>query len=141
MRGNRRDEPVSIRTYVEQGLAVLNGLPALVVDLDDLPRRLRLDLVHELHGFDDAEHLAHPHAVAHVDEGRRAGIGRTIEGAHDRALHRDEAELLGGGGGRGGGGRHRRRRKGDVEGGGDHGVNEGDGRRRGGRVVGGGGGL
>ena len=55
----RRAGP-SVRPDGEERLAVLDGLPVLVVDLHDLPRHLGLDLVHELHGFDDAEHLAHP---------------------------------------------------------------------------------
>src|SRR6185295_1946032 len=115
-----RGAAASIRADGEERLAVLDGLPALVVDLDDLPRDLRLDLVHQLHGLDDAEHLAHAHAVTHVHEGWRAGVGRAVEGAHDRALHRRQARLLLGGGGRGGrGGRGDRRRRqgnGDVEG-------------------------
>src|SRR6185295_5949279 len=71
----------------EESVPVLDGLPALAMDLHDFPGHLGLDLVHELHGFDDAEDLADAHAVAHVDEGRRVGIGRAVEGAHDRALH------------------------------------------------------
>src|SRR5687767_12278412 len=42
----------------EQPLAVLDGLAVLDVDLHDLSVILRVDLVHQLHRFDDAEHLA-----------------------------------------------------------------------------------
>src|SRR6185503_14656403 len=63
---NTKSRPPSLRADGEQRIPVLHGLAVLVVDLLDLPRHLGLDLVHELHGFDDAEHLAHAHAVAHV---------------------------------------------------------------------------
>src|SRR5262245_61747738 len=67
----------------EEGLAVLHGLAVLVVHPHHLARHLGLDLVHELHGFDDAEDLAHLHVVAHAHERSRVGIGRPVEGAHD----------------------------------------------------------
>src|SRR5262245_53245143 len=70
----------------EERLAVLDGMPVLVMDPDDLAGGLGLDLVHELHGFDDAQHLAHPDAVAHLDERRGVGVGRPVEGPHDGAL-------------------------------------------------------
>ena len=37
-----------------------------------VPRDLRLDLVHQFHGFDDAEHLAGLHGIAHFHERRGA---------------------------------------------------------------------
>src|SRR6267142_1321428 len=62
----------------EESVPVLDGLPGLAVDLHHFPRDLGLDLVHELHGLDDAEDLPHPNMVAYVDEGRGAGIGRAV---------------------------------------------------------------
>src|SRR5436190_20360241 len=41
----------------EQLLAVLDGLSVLRVDLRDHAVDVRLDLVHQLHRLDDAEHL------------------------------------------------------------------------------------
>src|SRR5262245_19829168 len=63
----------------EQRLAVLHRLPVLAMDRDDFARHLGLDLVHELHGLDDAQHLPDPHAVAHVHERRRRWVGPAIE--------------------------------------------------------------
>src|SRR5262245_25326727 len=59
----------------KQRLPVLDRLAALLVDLHELAGRLGLDLVHELHGLDDAEHLSDPDAVADVHERRRVGVG------------------------------------------------------------------
>src|SRR6185295_15860286 len=78
----------------EEGLAVLHGLAVVVVDLHDFPRHLALDLVHELHGFDDAEHLPDLDVVAHAHERGGIGIGRAVEGADDRAL--DHGQAVGG---------------------------------------------
>src|SRR6478735_8900932 len=58
---------------LEQRLAVLDRLSVLDEDLHDRAFDLRLDLVHQLHGLDDAEHLALLDARADVDEGRRVG--------------------------------------------------------------------
>ncbi len=52
----------------EQPLAVLNGLSVLDVDLRNLTIVLRLDLVHQLHRFDDAQNLTLFHRVAHIDK-------------------------------------------------------------------------
>src|SRR5687768_12550657 len=117
----------------EEGLAVLHGLPALVMDLHDLPRHLGLDLVHELHGLDDAQHLPDADAVSHAHEGRGVGIRRAVEGADDRALDHGEAGLGGRSRGRrrrwrslgrarSGGGRGHLDRRGN---GGDHGQGSG----------------
>ena len=48
-----------------------------------LPSHLGLDLVHQLHRLDDADHLALAHLLAHVDEGGRLGRGRAVEGADE----------------------------------------------------------
>src|SRR5579863_10520850 len=67
----------------KQRLPVLHGLSVHHQLAFDNPRDLGLDLVHELHRFDDAQDLAGLHAFAHADEGRRTGRGGFIERAHD----------------------------------------------------------
>src|SRR5262245_33651216 len=64
----------------EQGLAELHRLPVLRQGLDDPPGLVRLDLVHQLHRLDDAEHLALAHHRPHLHEGRLVGRGRPVEG-------------------------------------------------------------
>src|SRR5262252_5409370 len=60
----------------EQPLAVLNRLAVLDVRVDDLAVVLRRDFVHQLHRFDDAEHLVLLDALPHFDKRRGAGRGR-----------------------------------------------------------------
>src|ERR671923_1925321 len=48
----------ALRLEQKERLSVLDGLAVLHEDLHDPARRLRLDLVHQLHRFDDAEDLA-----------------------------------------------------------------------------------
>jgi len=45
---------------------------------------IALDLVHQLHRLDDAEHLALLHRRALFDKRRRPGLRGAVEGAHDR---------------------------------------------------------
>src|SRR5258706_4793755 len=71
-----------------QRVAVFDRL--LVLDqhlLQDSGAR-RFDLVEGLHRLDQHQGLALLHAVADRDEGRRAGLGREIAGAHHRRFHR-----------------------------------------------------
>src|SRR5690606_27362587 len=58
-------------------------------DADDLAGDLRLDLVHHLHRFDDAERVADGHLRADLDEGLRPGTRARVE----RADHRCRALL------------------------------------------------
>jgi hypothetical protein len=57
----------------EERLAELDRLGVLGVDLLHHARDVGLDLVHQLHGLDDAHHLALLHAVADADV--RLGVG------------------------------------------------------------------
>src|SRR6185436_7024610 len=63
----------------EQRLAELDGLAVLAQDLADRPGGVGLDLVHDLHRFDDADRVADLDDAADVDEGRRARAPRAIE--------------------------------------------------------------
>src|SRR5438067_8242754 len=67
----------------EEGLAVLHRAAVLAQHFEQAARQLGLDLVHQLHRLDDAEHLALLHHRAHVDEGRALGRRRAIEGADE----------------------------------------------------------
>ena len=68
----------------EQPFAVLDGLAVLHVDLDDLAVALGVDLVHELHRLDDAEHLPLLHRLPDLDERLGTRLRRAVEGADDR---------------------------------------------------------
>src|SRR5688572_13574530 len=70
----------------EKDLAVLHGLRVLHSNLPDDARELGLDLVHDLHRFDDAEHLPLRDARAHRNVRFRTGLRRRVEGADHRRL-------------------------------------------------------
>src|SRR5262249_13068269 len=72
----------------EEGLAELDGVRVLHEDLDDPAGHLGLNLVHELHRFDDAEDLSFLHEIAFADVRIRRRRGGPIEGAHHRRLDR-----------------------------------------------------
>src|SRR5689334_23952957 len=59
----------------EEGLAVLHRLAVFDEDRLDAAGRVGLDLVHELHGLDDAQRVAGIHRIADLDEGLGAGRG------------------------------------------------------------------
>src|SRR5437867_3340144 len=72
---------------LEQRLPVLHRLAVRHERLEDLAVAIRLDLVHQLHRLDDAQHLALLHALRDLDEGAGAWPGGAVEGAHDRRFH------------------------------------------------------
>src|SRR5688572_18251770 len=65
----------------EEPFPVLHRLTVLDVGLDQLAVALGVDLVHELHGFDDAKHLPLVHHLPELSEGFGARLRRAIEGA------------------------------------------------------------
>src|SRR5579863_4128857 len=71
----------------EEGLSVLNRLAVLDETLDDLACAVALDFVHQLHGFNDAEHLSGFHLVSDLDERRRARRRRLVKRSDNRRLH------------------------------------------------------
>src|SRR5690242_7970047 len=70
----------------EERLAELDRLAVLAQDLADRPGGVRLDLVHDLHRFDDADRLADLDDAADLDEGRGTGARRAVERADHRRL-------------------------------------------------------
>src|SRR6185436_5214220 len=71
----------AIGIHPEQHLAELDRLDVLDRDLSDHAGDFRLDLIHDLHCFDDADRLPWADPVAHLDVGLRAGLGCFVEGA------------------------------------------------------------
>src|SRR5690606_1943181 len=65
----------------KQRLAVLDRLRVFHENLFDPAPRLGLDLVHELHGLDNAKRLADFDDVAHFDVRLRIGSGGAVKGA------------------------------------------------------------
>src|SRR5215813_10569395 len=88
---NMAPPPLPARLYQEQGLPELHRLRIRDEDLDHAPRHLRLDLVRQLHGLNDAEGLALLHRVALADERRRLRTCRAIERADPGRVDRDRA--------------------------------------------------
>src|SRR5689334_7002666 len=71
----------------EQRLAVLYRLPVLDINLDYFTPGLGLNLVHELHGFNDTDHRLRLDTRADLHErlggGRRRAIKRADDGRRD----------------------------------------------------------
>ncbi|EAU65714.1 hypothetical protein STIAU_7808 [Stigmatella aurantiaca DW4/3-1] len=67
----------------KERLTELDRLPVLYQDLRNASGHLGLDLVHQLHGLDDAEHLALLHHRAHVHEGRLVRGRGPVECSHE----------------------------------------------------------
>src|SRR3989454_3103397 len=80
----------------EEGLSEFHGLGVLHEHLPDHPWDLGLDLVHDLHRFNDAHHLpgGHPRADFHV--GLRARLGGGVERPHHRGLDLEQGHPRGG---------------------------------------------
>src|SRR5579859_1579064 len=72
----------------EQRLAELDGLPVLGEYRGDASRLVRFDLVHHLHGLDDAKNLADLDFGAEFHEGLCARRGRRVIRADHRRGHR-----------------------------------------------------
>src|SRR4029079_3550563 len=72
----------------EQRLSALHRLPVLAQDLRHAAALVGLDLVHDLHGFDDADRFSLLALRSDLDERLGPGRGGSVEGAHHRRLDR-----------------------------------------------------
>src|SRR5918999_2270483 len=70
----------------EEDLAELHRLRVLHAHLADHTGDLGLDLVHDLHRFDDAHRLAGGHPTSDIRVGFRPRLRRSVEGSHHRGL-------------------------------------------------------
>src|SRR5229473_2323119 len=84
-----------MRIHPEKDLAELHRLRVLRADFANHARDLGLDLVHDLHRFDDAYHLAHVHPAADLHVRLRGGLRRLVKCPDHRGL---DLEKLGSGG-------------------------------------------
>src|SRR5918994_4584994 len=92
---NRIERPPEHGLDLEQELPELDGVAVRDVDLADHSLEVGLDLVHQLHGLEDAERLADRDGRTLLDEGGCARRRRAVEGADHRRL--DPHEPVGGG--------------------------------------------
>src|SRR6185437_5760885 len=74
----------AIRIHPEKHLSVFHRLGILHGDLADHPHDFGLDLVHDLHRFDDADRLPRRDPAAHLNVGLGARLRRPEEGAYHR---------------------------------------------------------
>src|SRR3989442_2601965 len=88
-----------MRIHQEKDLAEFHRLRVLRGNVPNHTRDLGLDLVHDLHRFDDAHHLPYGHSAADLHIRLRGGLGRLVKRAHHGRL---DLEVLRTGGGNGG---------------------------------------
>src|SRR5450432_2662329 len=81
------------RTDGKHGLPVFHRLPVHYQFALDDARGLRFDLVHELHGLDDAKDFAGLDTLAHSHEGRRIRGRGFVERADDGRLDQHEVGI------------------------------------------------
>src|SRR3990172_8659880 len=117
----------AIGIHPEQDLSEFDRLGVLDGNLANDARQLRVERVHDLHRFDDAQRLPHADPAAHPHIRVRSRLGARVEGPHHGGLHFEPVPPLvlhttGGRSGRGGSAcrscRHRRPPRGGGGGGG-----------------------
>src|SRR5438034_820608 len=82
-----------MRVHSEEGLSELDWLGILHADFAHQARDFGLDLVHDLHRFDDADDLPGGHATPGLDVRLRPRLGCSVERADHRGLDLDELRL------------------------------------------------
>src|ERR1017187_6484400 len=83
------------RTDGKQSLPVLHRLPVHDQLAFDDARRLRLNLVHQLHGLDNAEDLAGLHVLTDAHERRSVRRWAFVKRAYDRGFHQNQIRIRG----------------------------------------------
>src|SRR5688572_28107359 len=71
-----------VRAHSEEDLAILHRLAVLGYGLDQGAAAFGLDLVHHLHGLDDADDGVRRNVLSGLEERLRIGRRRAVEGAH-----------------------------------------------------------
>ena len=80
---------------ISSGSPNSTGWPSSTRICATVPALGRRDRVHRLHRLDDQQGLARRHRVADLDEGGGARLGRQVDGADHRRLHRVLGGLAG----------------------------------------------
>src|SRR5687767_4681644 len=78
---------MSVDLYLEQRLSVLYGPAVFRQDLPHRPADLGLELVHQLHGLQNAKRLADADGVTDLDEGRRFGRWGAVKRPYHGGFH------------------------------------------------------
>ena len=76
-----------LRPNAEEPLAILHRLTIFYKNVHDFARCVGLNLVHQLHRFDNAEHLADIDLRSECHKRRCFRAGRRIERSHNGRLH------------------------------------------------------
>src|SRR5580693_4710759 len=84
------------RTDGKQSLPVLYRLPVHYQLAFHDTRSLGFDLIHELHRFDDAQHLPRLDPFAHTHKRRRTRRSRFVERADNRGFDQNEVRVRAG---------------------------------------------
>src|SRR5277367_2094961 len=100
-----------LRPDRKQLLPILDRLAIRRQALDDLSRYVGLDLVQQLHGLDNAQHLPDFHRISGLYERRRSRRRSFVVRAYDRRLHHGKPRFRN----RGSGWRSRRNRGGSPQ--------------------------
>src|SRR6058998_3687116 len=85
-----------MRIHPEKDLAELHRLRVLRGDFPNDAADLGLDFVHDLHRFDDADHLTYVHPRPDLHVRLRGRLGRLVERPHHRRFDLEQLRTRGG---------------------------------------------
>src|ERR1700722_377164 len=83
---------LSVGMNAEQRFAILHRLPVFYQDANHFAGHFRFDLIHQLHRFDDAQHLPLLHTVSRFHKRRSPWGGRGVESPYNRRL--DDVQVV-----------------------------------------------